>query len=107
MKLIDLKDAKTDLSAFVEESQSDRILITRRGRSASLVIGVESQDLELLLAGDVAFSRMLQDRRQRDVTLTSDDVRQSFGIEATAAQPTGSLPKRNRKGYRSSRRRTT
>ena len=108
MKLIGLKEAKTNLSAFVEESQSERILITRRGRPAALVIGVEGQDLEqLLLAGDVAFWKMLQDRRQRDATLTSDDVRRSFGIEATAPQPTGSLPKRNRKGHRSSRRKTT
>ena len=69
MKLIGLRQAKTNLSAFVEESQRERILITRRGRPAALVIGVEGQDLEqLLLAGDVVFWRMLQDRRQRDAT---------------------------------------
>jgi prevent-host-death family protein len=108
MKLIGLKEAKTNLSAFVAESQSERILITRRGRPAALVIGVEGQDLEqLLLAGDVGFWKMLQDRRQRDATLTSDDVRRSFGIETAVAQPAASCPKRDRKGNRSTRRKTT
>ena len=107
MKLIGLKEAKTNLSAFVEESQSERILITRRGRPAALVIGVEGQDLEqLLLAGDAGFWKMLQERRQRDATLTSDDVHRSFGIEATAAQAAGSRPKRNRKSHRATRRKT-
>jgi len=108
MKLIGLKQAKTNLSACVEESQSERILITRRGRPAALVIGVEGQDLEqLLLAGDVAFWKMLQERRQRNATLTSNDVRRSFGIETAAAQPADSRPARNRRSRPSTGRKTT
>jgi prevent-host-death family protein len=97
MKLIGLKEAKTNLSACVEESQSERILITRRGKPAALVIGVEGHDLEqVLLAGDVGFWKTLQERRQRDATLTSNDVRRSFGLETAAAQPADSRPGRKR-----------
>ena len=102
MKLIGLKEAKTNLSAFVDESQRERILITRRGRPAALVIGVEGQDIEqVLLATDVEFWKMIQERRQRDATLTSDDIRRSFGIETAKRQPPSAHPKRSRRGTRS------
>ena len=98
MKLIGLKEAKTNLSAFVEESQHQRVLITRRGRPAALVIGVEGRDLEeMLLAGDVEFWGMLEKRRRRGATLTSDDIRRSFGIEAPAARE-GPLHRRRSRG---------
>ncbi|MGA2067294.1 MAG: type II toxin-antitoxin system Phd/YefM family antitoxin [Thermoguttaceae bacterium] len=101
MKLIGLKEAKTNLSAFVEESQHQRILITRRGRPAALVIGVEGRDLEeLLLAGDIEFWGMIQERRRRGATLTSAEIRRSFGIEAPAAREAASRPRRPRGGRR-------
>lgn len=97
MKLIGLKEAKTTLSALVEGSQHQRVLITRRGRPAALVIGVEGQDLEqVLLAGDVEFWKMIQERRRRGATLTSDEVRRSFGIETTAARSATSQSKQPR-----------
>jgi prevent-host-death family protein len=98
VKLIGLKEAKTNLSEFVEQSQRERILITRRGKPAAVVIGVEGQDLEqVLLAGNLEFWKMIEERRQRDPTLTSGDIRRSFGIETKAEPQTGSRPKRNRK----------
>lgn len=97
MELIGLKEAKTNLSALVEGSQHQRVLITRRGRPAALVIGVEGQDLEQVrLVGDVEFWKMIQERRRRGATLTSDDVRRSFGIESPASQEATSKPKPSR-----------
>lgn len=87
MKLIGLKEAKAHLSQFVDQAQRDRVLITRRGKPAALVIGVEGQDLEqVLLGSDAEFWRMIHQRRQRRATLTSDDIRRSFGTH-TAAEP--------------------
>ena len=108
MKLIGLKEAKTNLSAFVDKSQHERILITRRGKPAAVVIGVEGQDLEqVLLAGDAEFWTMIQQRRQNPATLTSDDIRRSFGIDTVPEPQSSSAPKRNRKGNRPPRRKTT
>ena len=108
MKLIGLKEAKTNLSAFVDKSQHERILITRRGKPAAVVIGVEGQDLEqVLLAGDAEFWTMIQQRRQSPATLTSDDIRRSFGLEPAAEPPPRSRPKQNRKGTRPTGRTTT
>jgi prevent-host-death family protein len=101
VKLIGLKEAKTNLSAFVEEAQHERLLITRRGRPAALIIGVEGQDLEeILLAGDPGFWKMIQERRRREATLTSDEVRRSFGIEVPVGRKEASRPKHSRGGHR-------
>lgn len=83
MKLIGLRQAKARLSEFVDAAQRDRILITRRGQPAALVIGVEGQDIEqVILGSDIEFWRMIEKRRKRTgPTLTSDDIRHSFGME--------------------------
>jgi prevent-host-death family protein len=107
MKLIGLKEAKTNLSAFVDESQRERILITRRGKPAAVVIGVEGQDLEqILLAGDAEFWKMVQQRRQHAATLSSDDIRRSFGIETVAEPPSDPGSKRSGKSGRATSRKT-
>jgi prevent-host-death family protein len=88
VKLIGLKEAKARLSEFVDAAQRDRILITRRGRPAALVIGVEGQDIEqVILGSDLAFWKMIKERRQRAApTLTSDDIRRSFGVETSSGR---------------------
>jgi prevent-host-death family protein len=88
---MELKEAKANLSALVNEAQREQILITRRGKPAAVVIGVEGQDLEeVILAGDVEFWKMIQERRQRQATLTSDDIRRSFGLGTTSKSQTKS-----------------
>ena len=83
-----MKQGKARLSEFVDAAQRDRILITRRGRPAALVIGVEGQDIEqVILGSDLAFWKMIKERRQRAApTLTSDDIRRSFGVETSSGR---------------------
>jgi len=88
MKMVGLKQAKARLSEFVDAAQRDRVLITRRGQPAALVIGVEGQDMEqVILGNDAEFWKMIEERRGRaGPTLTSDDVRRSFGIEPSGGR---------------------
>src|SRR5262249_15318397 len=39
MKIIALRDARASLSSYVEQAQGDRLLITKHGRPAALLIG--------------------------------------------------------------------
>jgi prevent-host-death family protein len=98
VKLIGLKEAKARLSEFVDAAQADRILITRRGQPAALVIGVEGQDIEqVILGSDADFWKMIEERRRRNApTLTSDDIRTSFGIKAPSRRPGAPRSKRKR-----------
>jgi prevent-host-death family protein len=99
VKLIGLKEAKAHLSEFVDAAQRDRILITRRGQPAALVIGVEGKDLEqVILGSDLEFWKMIQERRKRTgPTLTSDEIRHSFA---------GATPSRRRVPRRKKSKRT-
>lgn len=96
MKFIGLKEAKAHLSEFVDAAQHDRVLITRRGKPAALVIGIEGQDVEqVILGSDVEFWKMIQERRKRAATLTSADIRRHFGIGVEANEPAPVRTKRN------------
>jgi prevent-host-death family protein len=76
-----LKEAKAHLSRFVDKAQHERILITRRGQPAALVIGVEGHDIDrIVLGSDAEFWNVIEERRKQRATLTSDDIRRTFGI---------------------------
>lgn len=64
MKTIALREVKQQLSACVESAQKDYILITKHGRPAALIKGVEGYDLEdIVLMTNRGFWSMLRRRR--------------------------------------------
>jgi prevent-host-death family protein len=80
MKVVALAQAKEALSAYVDASQKDRILVTRHGRPAALIIGVQGEAIEdLLTRSDPAFWRMIEARR-REPAVPSRDVRTALGL---------------------------
>lgn len=80
MKTVALREAKQSLSGFVARSQRERVLITKHGRPAAVVIGVEGHDFEdVLVAEDPAFWRLIEERR-RQRTLSLSDVRARLGV---------------------------
>jgi len=95
MKTVALRDAKQSLSGFVARSQRERVLITKHGRPAAVVIGVEGHDFEdVLVAEDPAFWRLIEQRR-RQRTMSLADVKARLGV---ITKPTG----RKRRARRSS-----
>jgi prevent-host-death family protein len=80
MKTVALREAKQSLSGFVAHAQRERVLITKHGKPAAIVIGVEGQDIEdVLLRQDPEFWKLIEERRrQRSVPLA--EVRASLGF---------------------------
>jgi prevent-host-death family protein len=80
MKTVPLREAKQSLSGYVARSQRERVLITKHGRPAALVIGVEGRDIEeVLLSQDPEFWKLIeQRRRQRSVPLA--EARSMLGL---------------------------
>ena len=88
MKVVALREAKQRLSGCVVRAQRERVLITKQGRPAALMIGVEGHDLEdVLLMQNPRFWRMIEARRT-EPTLGIDEARKQFGL---------SLPRRRRR----------
>lgn len=81
MKVVALGQAKNELSAYVDEAQSDRVLITRHGKPAALMIGVEGQEMEDLLTRlNPRFWEMIEQRRRRSAPVTATELRARLGL---------------------------
>jgi prevent-host-death family protein len=66
MRLVSVRDAKTNLSACLDESQKQGIVVTHHGRPKSVMIGVEGYDLaDVMLMLNPNFWKMIESRRQQ------------------------------------------
>lgn len=81
MKVVPLGQAKNELSSYVEEAQHDRVLVTRHGKPAALIIGVVGEDFEdLMTRSDPEFWQMIEARRAASKTISSDEMRRRLGL---------------------------
>ncbi len=81
MKVVALGEAKNELSAYVKEAQRGRVLVTRHGKPAALIIGVEGSDFEdLLTRSDPAFWAMIEERRRSSRLVPEAEVRRRLGL---------------------------
>jgi len=67
MRLVSARDAKTHLSACLDESQKQEIVVTHHGRPPSVMMGVDRYDLaDVTLMLNPNFSKMIESRRRRE-----------------------------------------
>ncbi|MBI3781191.1 MAG: type II toxin-antitoxin system Phd/YefM family antitoxin [candidate division NC10 bacterium] len=65
MKTVPVRDLQKKLKQCIKEAQEGRVVITRRGRPAALLVGVEGKDWEtLILETDPTFWKLIQERRK-------------------------------------------
>lgn len=66
MKTITVRDLQKKLRECVEAAQSDRVVITRRGKPAAVLVGIEGADWEtVVLETNAAFWRLIERRRKQ------------------------------------------
>ena len=76
MKTLTLRDAKQQLSDCVAKSQKNQILITKHGRPAAIIWGVEGKDFEdILYMTTPSFWKMIGSRRQSKTISWRDSKR--------------------------------
>ena len=79
MKTVTVRDLQKKVKDCVDDAQEDRIIITRRGRPAAVLIGVEDKDWEaVVLQTDPAFWKLIHTRRKQP-TLSIDEIRAKMG----------------------------
>lgn len=80
MRVVPLAEAKMSLSAYVKAAQKDHILVTRHGRPAAILIGVQGEAIEdLLTSADRGFWKMIRERRS-ERSLSEAKVRRDLGL---------------------------
>ncbi len=66
MRTVTIRDLQKSLKECVDEAQEDRVIVTRRGRPAAVLIGVADRDWEtVVLQTDPRFWRMIRSRRNQ------------------------------------------
>lgn len=75
MKTISARDLQRKVRECVEVSQKERVIVTRHGRPAAVLVGVEGRDWEdLVLQTSPSFWRMIE-RRRKQKTVPLREVR--------------------------------
>jgi prevent-host-death family protein len=75
MKFVGVREAQAQLSGLVDQSQRERIVLTRHGQPIAVLTGVEGKDLEaVLLAQDPEFRRLIDERRRSQGELVSHEA---------------------------------
>ena len=80
MKIVALAEAKNSLSAYIDDAQHDRVLVTRHGKPAALIIGEGEQFEDLLTRSDSQFWEMIESRRKASKTLSAGEMRRRLGV---------------------------
>ena len=76
MKTISVRELQQHVRDCVNTSQKDRVVVTRHGAPAALIIGVEGSDWEsLALQTTPSFWRLIEQRR-KDTSVSLDEMRQ-------------------------------
>ncbi|MCI0572752.1 MAG: type II toxin-antitoxin system Phd/YefM family antitoxin [Myxococcaceae bacterium] len=85
MRVVPLRDAKQGLSGLVDEAQENAVLITRHGRPAAVVLGVDGYDMEeVFLMQSPDFWKWVEERRgSTGPRLGLDEVRAGLGLPRT------------------------
>jgi prevent-host-death family protein len=80
MKTITVRDLQKKVRECVDAAQSDRIVITRHGRPAAVLVGVAGTDWEtVVLEANAGFWRLIEKRRKQP-TVTMAEMRKRVGV---------------------------
>ena len=73
MKTISVRDLQKNIKDIVDSAQRDRVVVTRRGAPAAVLLGVEGKDWEtVILETSPAFWDLIEARR-KEPTLSADE----------------------------------
>jgi prevent-host-death family protein len=75
MKTVAVRQLQQRIKSCLDEAQEDRVVITRHGKPAAILIGVEGKDWEtVMLETNPTFWRMVQARRGQS-TITLEELK--------------------------------
>ena len=78
MKSISVRDLQKRIKESVDASQRDRVVVTRNGRPAAIIIGVAGEDWESVVRQYSRDFWKLIERRRKQKTISLDEVRGQF-----------------------------
>jgi prevent-host-death family protein len=78
VKTITVRELQKSIKEAVDSAQEDRVIVTRRGEPAAVLVGVEGKDWEtVVLETSSAFWHLIEKRR-REATLSTEELEDSL-----------------------------
>ncbi len=78
MKTVSVRDLQKKVKECVEESQIDRVVITRHGKPTAVLVGVEGNDWEdVVLQTDPTFWKLIRSRREEE-TISLEELKEEL-----------------------------
>ena len=75
MKTVNARDLQKKIKQCMDVSQQDRVVITRRGKPAAVMVGVEGKDWEeVALQTSSTFWKLIEERRN-EPTISTKELR--------------------------------
>jgi len=66
MKTVTVRDLQKKVKECVDDAQQDRVVVTRHGKPAAVLVGVEGEDWEdVVLQTDPNFWKLIRERRKQ------------------------------------------
>ena len=73
MKTVTVRDLQKRVKECVDDAQDDRVVITRHGKPAAVLLGVEGEDWEaVVLQTDPKFWKLIRARRKQPAISLGD-----------------------------------
>ena len=73
MKTVTVRDLQKSVKKTVDSAQDDRVVVTRRGQPAAVLVGVEGQDWEtVVLETSPEFWKLIEARR-KEATVSREE----------------------------------
>jgi prevent-host-death family protein len=75
MKAVNARDLQKKIKECVDMAQQDQVVITRRGKPAAVMVGVEGKDWEeVVLQTSATFWKFIEERR-KEPTMSMKELR--------------------------------
>jgi len=88
MSTVPEKELRQNLDSILTRAQSERIVISRRGKPCAVLVGIEDLDAEdVALTASADFWRMIRQRRSNGRSVPLAEVEARLGI--TSDKPAG------------------
>ena len=94
MKTVTVRDLQKKVRDCVDASQEDRVVVTRHGKPAAVLVGVEGEDWETVTLQTSASFWKLVERRRKEPSISLDEMRERL------QQPRSKTLRKGRSGTR-------
>ena len=81
MKTISVRDLQKNIKEAVDSAQGDRVVVTRRGKPAAVLLGVEGKDWETVVFETSSRFWELIEERRAEPTLSAEELERKLAAE--------------------------